>query len=554
MTDAEELELATAELELAKSKAKAKTAATPPVAQPVAPTPGMLSPQTKTGAAVRGFAQGGSYGLADEASGLMGAAREAAARHPIATMAASTLAAPYFAPAAAVAQLGAMAGIGEKPDERPGEGLVDAVTRAYRSNRADARREDVQAKAANPYTYGGAELAGAIAAPGPKFAAGSKVLGGQLTKAGARAATGVAQGAGFAVGASDSESPGGVALDALKGGVTGGVLNLGLGALGDKASSWLKRRAEENAVKALVGRGHINSRLEGAGYATAADRADLGRAALDTGAVRPFDKAENIAERVGGEGGLLSQQGNIIDDVLTRSDASGVPFDTNRAAWDMVGAVHGPEGLSTTAMRKGTGAANLVQDMVDQGANSTTFRGANQLKSDMYRGVNYGTDPALSTDLERQAIRGAKESIENQVGEIDPLNVDILKSANRRYGQLADMKGFAREEANRQVEGKGAVDRTLTALAAAAAGGPMGGMAGGTTGGLLGLTGGAALGYGIRAAQPRMASTFATAQNAMTPLPSKVAPWAARLGSERLSQTRKPDDEAAVSAFLRDGQ
>ena len=307
-------------------------------------------------------------------------------------------------------------------------------------------------------------------------------------------------------------------------------------------------------MKALVGRGHINSRLEGAGYATAADRADLGRAALDTGAVRPFDKAENIAERVGGEGGLLEQQGNIIDDVLTRSDASGVPFNHEQAAWNMVGAAHGPEGLSARALRETGDAEKMVQDMLDQKSIDPSFRGANRLKSDFYDGIDYGANPTLKTRIERNAVRGARESMENQVGEIDPLNVDILKSANRRYGQLADMRGFAREEANRQVEGKGAVDRTLTALAAAAAGGPMGGMAGGTTGGLLGLAGGAALGYGIRAAQPRMASTFATAQNFMTPLPSKLAPWAARLGSERLTQTRKPDDEAAVSAFLRDGQ
>lgn len=547
-----------------------------------------------SGTALRGFGQGASFGFSDELAGgvkgaVAGLARSGAhAAHTGPGRAAirAYLGKPNLSDAETdllieqamdqtSQQVLGMPGLPVDPDQ--------ALEAGYRSGRDESRLENVQARQANPWTFAGAQLAGAIAAPGPKFAkAGTP---GRLASI---AKTGSAMGGANALGQSESDltrmendpqaimdTVGETAFGAGMGGIAAPIAAIGA----DKAGRYLTRAQADNALKALGLRAGISDQLQKRGYETADNARELGKAALDMELIRPFRTASDVAERAG----FAKQvQGARIEGALADADAAGLArqnaantqfvsslgkgpapvdpppiFDSQRAAWRSVEEVMGPDGLSPTAIREGGRAKRLVEDVIAlPKVQESTFANANKLKSDMYSGINYATDPALKTTLERRAASGLRKSIEEQMGETaGPDAVDELRAANRAYGFLADIEPLAQEESTRQLARQVPWSKSIQqALIAGGGGAAMGGMAGG---GATGATGGA-VGFLAplvgNAMQSRIPSTLAVGQRALAP---RIGPL--MMGAQRgaiqppLRPSVDEEEETAIKAFLSGG-
>lgn len=476
--------------------------------------PSALSPRSTSGTVLRGVGQGASLGFSDELAG--------------ATNALTAL------PASMLLKL-AQTSFGRNvtrrlfpefqalPDEVLDAALRDAYSKAssdvlgtskaidaaaplagaraaYVSNRDAARTENDTSRTENPKTFLASEIAGNLLVPGPKVAAGAKLpgVGLRLARGGAHAVTGALTGAITGAGHSNAdlvdepsaaEGGAGQFLKDVGGAAAGGaVINTALGTTMDKLTQPLRRAAENNALKAMGVRAGISNQLEQMGYDTADEGRQLGRVALDTGVIPVWGTAEKVA-RNATERKQLS--GAMIDDALQQADHAPVDFD--QMAWRAVGNVVG-DGLSPTAARKGGEARRLVGDIVklkDAAPSSKLLPelrtptepsvfDANKLKSDMYDGINYATDPSLATKMQRNVARGVKESIEQHVRDFAGEEAgDQLVTANKRWGQMNDIERLARDEATRQSGRTTPLTSTLMGVGAASAlGGPAGAGAG----------------------------------------------------------------------------
>lgn len=559
------------ELELARARARARQRVKAPAelqGAAIARTPSLpkgdpsfLGSGSASGAALRGFGQGASFGFADELEGgvkgvglgvtreLVNLGKTPAGRAVVRALTGSDLPGP-----ALDAQLeGSFQSVAKDLyDTRKPVPLDpdEAMQQGYRTGRDTNRRELVQAQTSHPASYFGSSIAGAIAAPGPKL----KGLKG-IERFEAAAKAGVGMGAAGALGSSNAdltqldakpEEKGKLAGDVLMGGLAGGVITPTAVTVGDKLGPVLRRLSQDNALKALGLRAGITNTLVNRGYESIDDGRQLGQAALDMELIRPFRTAADVAENAGF---AKEVRGARIEQALADADASGVPFDTSRASWQATERVMGPKGLSTEAMSKARPAAGIVERILKQGDVDTTFSGANRLKSDIYDGINYGgAEPPLSTRMQRQAGRGLRESIEEQIGEAaGPDVADELRAANKDYGYLRDITALANDEATRQAaRAPWYSPGTLAASSMAGAGGTM---AAGLPGAAAGI-----LPVASRALGPRIPSTMATAQRALAPHAGDIMGALARPALQVPMRPSKEEQERdAIGAFVSGG-
>lgn len=567
-----------------------------PDAAPVAPAlpeggTGWFEPGSTSGAMLRGFGQGASYGFSDELNGAVmglvsGFGREGVdllKSGPGRALMRRYASLPAAVPDAAVdamiehaAQQSAKDTLGMKSLPTTGSDPDAALRAGYRHGRDTARLENVQAQKAAPATYITSGIAGGIAAPGPKLPPGAK----GLAKFEGVAKIGGLSGALGAAGLSNADllrdETGALATDVAEGGAYGAALAPAMSLAGEKAAPAIKRLSQSAALRAMGLRAGISDQLQKRGYETADDARQLGQAALDMELIRPFRTATDVAERAGF---ARETQGARIEQALADADIAAeaqrnamsrqftsptlgkmgpstpnLPpnFDTERAAWQAAGEVMGPEGLSPTAIRNSRNAQRIVGDIAGMpNVQEPTFANANKMKSDIYAGINYATDPTLKTTMERRAASGLRKSIEEQVAEMaGPDAADELRAANRAYGYLADIQPLAQEESTRQLARQPWYSpATIGSVAAGVAGGQYaGGPAGGAAGALLPLIG--------RAAAPRAWSTLATGARALGP---KVEPTltglapaaAAGVGPIRPSLDEREQD--AITAFVEGG-
>lgn len=532
------------DLEFRKRKAAAAAAAleaggaTPqPAAGPTTPSPAaasapaepeMFDPQSKSGAALRGFSQGASYGFGDELDGALHGAislgssltAKAARTSPVRSVLRKMLPAGDGLPDEAFDKLFGKS-LNDSSEEVLGSRSVDpdhpmaAASAEYTRGRDQARRDDDVSSDAHPTIHAASNFAGGIATPGPKLPAG-----GRLTTLSKRIIEGALMGGANAAGNSTADTGTGIVRDAALGGTVGAVLNPVLGAGGDKFSKWLKGRAEKNAVKAMHGAG-ISNHLANRGYETEGDVQELGRAALDSELIPTFGKAADIAQNAA-ERKVLT--GQVIEDSLQSSASKRPDFD--EMGWRAVQNVVGPDGLTPTAARQGAKAQKLVGDIQKMAEDpAASILDANRMKSDMYDGINFATEPKLHTRMQKDAVRGVKEQIEKHVRDVAGDDVaDQLVTANKRYGQLSDIQSLAQDEASRQILHKGP---TLTSIIGPAV---LGATVGGGTGGAAGAGGGLAA-YGLRKLAPMAPAFFSRAQDAASPLVAKAAPGVARMSA-----------------------
>ena len=522
------------EYELAKAKAlKAKKPVIQPA--PAAPSePAGFDPQTKAGTALRGFGRGASYGMTDDLAGAAGALQELGSRGPlgrVASLAAPAALGPFAGPAllasagsAPEVLTGSDAQLGEFQDKP----LVEAMIARFRSDRERSRREQDTSAKANPKLFAATELAGAVATPGPKFTAKP----GGLTRAGALVATGGAQGAMYGAGTSKADSGDGVGVDALKGYLGGAVAAPLASAAGNAAGRGLERLGLTSALKAMGARAGISDSLTRRGYESVDDGLALAKEAMEKDLIRFGRTAEDVATLATERQRNVS--GPMIDDVITRADASPQPFDFQEASWTAADKlmsrgrpVAAP--LNPQEMAKGREAMR----MVDRVANTSpapgtgSFSEANRLKRDMQGSVNYNTDAKLPIEMQRAAASGMRESVENQVSRsLGAEEADTLRAANRSWGLEEDVRGIAAEEAKRQAQ------RKIPFFSAA-----LGGVAGGSTGGLAGGIGGAATMTAAHYLAPRLPSVMAHAARAIAPA---VGPASGRAAAESVADPLGP--------------
>ena len=538
---------------------------------------GLFESGSKSGAALRGFGQGASLGFTDELNGAVVGL----------TAGFSRAAVDLLKTAGGRALMRSI--LGKKTDALP-DAAVDALTEGsaqqsardtlgfglpttegdsdaalmygYRKGRNASRLENVQSQKSHPYVYGGAQLAGAVASPGPNvrgLVGAAKVV--QVAK------TGFAQGAAGALGSSDADltryetepqvlrdSAGDVATGAAMGGVLAPLASVA----GDRATPALRRLSQNAALRAMGVRAGISDQLGKRGYETADQARELGQAALDMELIRPFRTATDVAERAGF---AREVQGARIEGALSDADALG-RFDADRASWDAVNSVVGGNGLSPAAIDKSRGAQRLVQNISDlPRVQEPTFANANRMKSDIYNGINYATDPTLKTTMERRAASGLRQSIEDQIAETaGPDVADELRAANRQYGYLSDILPLAQEESTRQLGRTPWYSPTVlgSAVVAGAGGNSMGGPVGGALGALAPVV--------AKGLAPRAASTMALGARSMSgPLRDSLQPLGRSAFEAGLNLGAKPavqaplrpsldeQEQDAIQAFLSGG-
>lgn len=485
--------------------------------EPQEPAPNWLEPKSVTGTIVRGFGKGGSLNFSDEVSGAMGASDELGRR--IRTALGSQDASSV-------------------PVENSSLSLKDALIARYRREREDSRNELAAGVKAYPKTSFVSDIAGGLASPTP-FGK-SKAL----TSMGKGLVAGTLSGIGDSRADMTKGELGETLIDASLGGGGGALLGRLFGGLGNQGGVILKRRAEDNALKSLGVKAGIGDALGSRGYDTVDEARKLGRVALDEKLIPWVGRAESVAQNAAE---AQTHRGAMIDNALEESRKAGKPPDFD--AMSMRAALTASEGnMLPRAARAAGPARQIVQDIQKLGEQGGDIVDANKMKSQIYDGINWSTESRLKTKLQKDAVRGFREGIEDHVEHTaGPQLADELRTANQRYGQLADIKSLAQEEARR------AAGRQDGSLAGSVGTAMLGGVAGGP---VAGAAAGAAK-YGLSKAGPFLNGFTARAQDALAPRMTGLGVRSGRVAQDLFRQAeqtlRRPQDEKdedAISAWL----
>lgn len=460
----DDLELARARMAMAKAK-KRKAGATETAmgAAAEALTP-EVSPQGKVGAALRGYAKGGTMGFADEAQGLQGAIINAVSRFgepllrtgPGRALARRMLGdAGGQLPDAAVDAIVAQAAKASRQDITGG----DTAAEGYAATRDAARAEDDAAKEANPASFytgmvGGTLLTGAKV-PGLQ-AAKAKPFATVAQRAGAHALAGLKGGALAGAGFSEADSAGGVALDtaagAGMGGAIGGVLGPTMEVAPRVLGPMLRRQAVGHATKAVAPTAGLTDHLRKAGMTPD----EAGEAALRLGILRPLGTAKGALERLEGvreaTGRAIGQTAESADELVTQ----GVARAPNLTRVEAVmrnrlkdAAQTGAQRQLEPAIAERLGEAVTLQGQGAAGTN--TYANLWRLKSQLQRALKPQEMSKLGDELYREGVGGITKATYGELeGALGPEAIAELRANAARYGDAANLRGLLEKAVSRQ--------------------------------------------------------------------------------------------------------
>lgn len=511
-----------------------------------------LDPSTQTGAALRGFGQGASYGFSDELGGVVGKGVQAAGgaltgllktgpgRALLRKMVPGFRTAPDAAVDAAIdagADESAYAVLGLQPRATGGKGMQGS---AYESVRDQMRRENTESAESQPATYLAANVAGGLAAPGPK--GGKMKVGGAVLKPWvARALTGAGVGGLAGLGLSEGETAGDVAADTATSAAFGGIAAPVLGAVSDEAGGafarWLEKRSRINALKSLGLEGGITNKAKQLGYEGLEELESLGAKMRDEGdIIKPFRTPDAVAQRVEG---ALEESANAkqaaIDEIERMAQEQGRKFDFNRLAQraeETIKPAGGWDPLSRETAKK------ALEMMGQASAAEGGFPMAEQVRRAAGKRIPWKA-PAFGQALPdevasmRKAYGGIADEILEQAKDVEARNVlasgktpgpedlgasNQIAAMNSRISSLMDAKALANEQALREAarNSLGLTDKMLglTAFGGLAAGGH----------GVAGALAGAALSGASNIARNRLPSAMTYLQHSA----SKALPVAAK--------------------------
>lgn len=425
----------------------------------------VYDPGSDTRAATLGFAQGGTFGHADELGGAIGEA---------------------LLPDSGV-KLGAGAALSpnDTPEQRASkEALAQGVASTpsdYELVRDRMRGEVAQAREESPWLTGGGQLGGAIAA-----SVATRRLPGmaQLGAVGQGALEGAVEG----MGESTAATPLGIAGDTLLGGVAGAAFGKVGQVVGEAASPYLRRAAgalqeslaDTAAERALKAAGAIQKDFP---KQPGARERFMERGALmldEPGLVATGRSAGGIGEAAEES---LEEYGAQIGRYLKQAEDAGVAFDptafVQRVRAEVLPQVERNPALKSQRAR----IVELLNDFEAQAAENArvgqpfTFTEANNIKGDLQAAVfNNQGDIRRNQEL-GAAIQGIfTNEIDNQLGRVLQGD-DLIRflDAKKRYAAMATAAQLGRQGANRSTGNNllGLPDYFASTAAAAMGGGPI---------------------------------------------------------------------------------
>jgi hypothetical protein len=423
LTPEEELEL----LELEEEEYQAQKSK----AQDVAPKKDV----SMLDSAARGYAQGATLGFADEIGGMIGAGIDKVAG--------------LFGDSPTEVNK-KLAEQGFKGDIGPTD-----FKGTYRQSRNEQRIDDAKAQEANPWTYGGANLAGS-------FVPGSLPLA-QIGKgASALRAGAVGAGMGAAQGAGNTEEIASVKAleDILTGAAFGGASGAALQGVANKfgkvdsenVQKSLKDIANSQAARALgAERGTIKK--------LGADQVDeIGRYALDNKLLTPFSNVDDVITR---NEAVKNKAGQTMGNVFSQIDEAGAStFNPNVAAKRMENDLGG---FWRDPINKGEANQfdNILESIKNRGGSDISLQDAQLLKEKIGKTANWKNNLVV-TDKEKMA-REAYDIVNKYIDESADVASDLmgtqglketLKGAKKTYSGAKGAESLlenkqAREQGNK---------------------------------------------------------------------------------------------------------
>ena len=471
-------------------------APSPPSIQP-APSepsePGWFSPKSTSGTVLRGGAQGASYGFGDELSGAVASGVNnltKAFSDTLKSMPGRALLRAQLGPesknipdAALDQMVDAMHGqaVEQVTGVKPGKGS------AYEQARDSARRENAQSAEENPWTYGGAQLAGAMMTPGgPGKAKPLQTVGERALQL---AGTGAKLGAVSALGASDADTAGGVALDTVEGGAMGGIGGALVGTGVDKGAAkfqqWLRQRAAEKAVAGVAPTAGLANRLRNKlGIASKDEIRGLGDKILAAKFLKPFGNARSALERVEGTletGGenigkflddadeLVAQgvapparrelQQGAVDRALDRATDTSVAREEVKPVAAALSRRIGQDFKDPVELDPIERAMAAARGEIPEEAGKVldgppaTYNELWKAKSQLQEALKTDELSNLSQRLYRKGVAGYTGGVYAQLeGALGPKAVEELRSEASRYGTAAQVEDLLREASSREAQ------------------------------------------------------------------------------------------------------
>lgn len=396
--------------------------------------------------AIRGTAQGGTLGWADELV--------AGGKAIVDDMGMFFSANPPKGPAPRFDEFGRVS----NPEE---------LTGTYGDHLGRERAKYRAAEEANPMAYGAGEIGGGIATSFlPIGTAGNAV---KLAK------TGAAIGGIGAAGSSEADNALDLIMDTGKGTVMGGVLGYGGGKLAEgasalasraapKAGEFLKDFAEQRAFKAL---GPVKKHADAA--LAKGNMNAIGRTALDEGVVTPFASKETMLSRINNKTDDVAGQ---LDDVLTSADKmQGLAPDK---MVEVMGSRFNPAeagaALKETIRAKYPDVPpkvleqrlSVVDDWLSR-TESMSIKQAQSMKRQMNDFINDRSYWTANPNASQEALTGVQGAIRRGIEH----NADTfanaagesggqVKGLNRKLGNLLEMENIVDDRLSRE-----AVNRTI---------------------------------------------------------------------------------------------
>ncbi len=356
----------------------------------------------------RGLAQGASFGLRDEGAGAI------------------------TSPSGALKEIA----------NKFGAHFSDEDIEAYRRERDASRQMDQEAKAANPKSYLGGELGGAVATafvPGLGLAKGAGLA--ELVGQGAL------QGAAYGLGGSQGESIGDLARDTSLGAVTGAAGGAvghyggqlvskavqGAGDLAGRFAPSLAKKAENLALNATGATG-----MQSAKFAPGS-----GRELLDRGLVRFADSPANIAGRVAQ---ASDEAGAGIGAALQELDQKGVTASVENVTKSIeqkikdLNRVPGNEKI----IRQLQGE---LDNLYERGQSVLPVSEGEIAKRNFQKQTNYASPEAEKTAT-GEVANSFRNEVERAAMEADPTIGAKFKDDKKLYGLLEPIQEAAEKRAN----------------------------------------------------------------------------------------------------------
>lgn len=207
--------------------------------------------------------------------------------------------------------------------------------------------------------------------------------------------------------------------------------------------------SDSQSARAMGMRGGISNKARKTGLKSEDDISDLGEFAMDNGLV-PILGSKKVAQ---------DNARNFVDlstgtqkSILTEADLSRDPFSPALAAAKARGNLTNLNPAQVDSLGPAARAVENIDELAN-GLNPGSYSAANSLKSTLQGKTNYGDmpNPKEANELQKRAVRGLRESIEEQVtNALGPGRGAELAAINQKIGKGLKLEEFAKEAATRE--------------------------------------------------------------------------------------------------------